>query len=219
MSKLYFIVSVYLRPASYWDKVCTIFLCRIDLWAGNALRQQWRPQAMPLKATLWRGEGTEKRREQCHQLQSWRRRVLRESWVFPNWPIGELQSSSSPCSSASLLCLPSHSSSPVLSDHSISLPGTGLSLKRVSRIVCFSPLVSVLLFVGLTAFTSLSATATYDFLAIEDTSKDKVMDILFVLKNTDGSKNTCADEGIKCYSILVWFNSLIRRKLVGLLFI
>ncbi|KAI3365630.1 hypothetical protein L3Q82_010700, partial [Scortum barcoo] len=42
-----------------------------------------------------------------------------------------------------------------------------------------------------------SEAATYDFLAIEDASKDKVMDVLFVLKNTEGSKNTtCADAGL-----------------------
>lgn len=42
-------------------------------------------------------------------------------------------------------------------------------------------------------------TATYDFVAIEDASKDKVMDVLFVLKNTEGSQNnTCAGAGIKC---------------------
>uniref|UniRef100_UPI0037E792CE protein FAM234A n=1 Tax=Semicossyphus pulcher TaxID=241346 RepID=UPI0037E792CE len=39
--------------------------------------------------------------------------------------------------------------------------------------------------------------ATYDFLAIEDASKDKVMDVLFVLKNTEGSQNnTCANAGL-----------------------
>ncbi|TNN39535.1 Protein FAM234A [Liparis tanakae] len=35
--------------------------------------------------------------------------------------------------------------------------------------------------------------ATYDFLAIEDVSKDKVMDVLFVLKNTDGTGNSSCD--------------------------
>ncbi|KAG8009092.1 hypothetical protein GBF38_011701 [Nibea albiflora] len=39
--------------------------------------------------------------------------------------------------------------------------------------------------------------ATYDFLAIEDTSKDKVMDVLFVLKSTEVSQNTtCAAAGL-----------------------
>lgn len=57
---------------------------------------------------------------------------------------------------------------------------------------------------GLTIL-SFSTTATYDFLAIEDASKDKVMDVLFVLKNTEGSKNSsCADAGIK------W--SLVRNR-------
>ncbi|XP_076616758.1 protein FAM234A [Chaetodon auriga] len=42
-----------------------------------------------------------------------------------------------------------------------------------------------------------SEAATYDFLAIEDTSKDKVMDVLFVVKNTEGSQNnTCAGAGL-----------------------
>jgi len=70
-----------------------------------------------------------------------------------------------------------------------------------------SPLGGVLPFVGLTAFTSPPATATYDFLAIEDVSKDKVMDVLFVLKNTEGSRNSSCDAaGMKCYSILIVFN-------------
>ncbi|XP_056285502.1 protein FAM234A [Pseudoliparis swirei] len=38
-----------------------------------------------------------------------------------------------------------------------------------------------------------SDAATYDFLAIEDVSKDKVMDVLFVLKNTEGSRNSSCD--------------------------
>lgn len=39
--------------------------------------------------------------------------------------------------------------------------------------------------------------ATYDFLAIEDTSKDKVLDVLFVLKAAEGSQNnTCVGAGI-----------------------
>ncbi|KAM9837320.1 protein FAM234A isoform 1-T2 [Aulostomus maculatus] len=39
--------------------------------------------------------------------------------------------------------------------------------------------------------------ATYDFLAIEDASKDKVMDVLFVIKDTEGSlNNTCKDAGL-----------------------
>ncbi|XP_029933323.1 protein FAM234A [Myripristis murdjan] len=38
---------------------------------------------------------------------------------------------------------------------------------------------------------------TYDFLAIQDASKDKVMDVMFVLKDKEGSQNnTCTDEGL-----------------------
>lgn len=39
--------------------------------------------------------------------------------------------------------------------------------------------------------------ATYNFLAIEDANRDKVMDVMFVLKSTEGSSNkTCAGEGL-----------------------
>lgn len=39
--------------------------------------------------------------------------------------------------------------------------------------------------------------ASYDFLSIQDASKDKVMDVLFVLRNTEGTlNNTCADAGV-----------------------
>lgn len=49
-----------------------------------------------------------------------------------------------------------------------------------------------------------SDAATYDFLAIEDASKDKVMDVLFVLKNTEGSQNnTCADAGLPSPCVFV----------------
>ncbi|XP_037546723.1 protein FAM234A [Nematolebias whitei] len=42
-----------------------------------------------------------------------------------------------------------------------------------------------------------SDAATYDFLAIEHASQDKVMDVLFVLKNTNGTQNkSCADAGL-----------------------
>lgn len=52
--------------------------------------------------------------------------------------------------------------------------------------------------VGLTSL--FSATATYDFVAIEDTGKDKVLDVLFILKNADGSENkTCDSAGIKLF--------------------
>lgn len=49
-----------------------------------------------------------------------------------------------------------------------------------------------------------SDAATYDFLAIEDTSKDKVMDVLFVLKSTEASENkTCVDEGLPSPCVFV----------------
>ncbi|XP_054454876.1 LOW QUALITY PROTEIN: protein FAM234A [Anoplopoma fimbria] len=49
-----------------------------------------------------------------------------------------------------------------------------------------------------------SEATTYDFLAIEDASKDKVMDVLFVLKNTEGSQNnTCADAGLPSPCVFV----------------
>ncbi|XP_044035611.1 protein FAM234A isoform X1 [Siniperca chuatsi] len=49
-----------------------------------------------------------------------------------------------------------------------------------------------------------SEAATYDFLAIEDASKDKVMDVMFVLRNTEGSQNnTCADAGLPSPCVFV----------------
>ncbi|XP_035527502.1 protein FAM234A [Morone saxatilis] len=49
-----------------------------------------------------------------------------------------------------------------------------------------------------------SEAATYDFLAIEEASKDKVMDVLFVLKNTEGSQNnTCAGAGLPSPCVFV----------------
>lgn len=49
-----------------------------------------------------------------------------------------------------------------------------------------------------------SEAATYDFLAIEDTSKDKVMDVLFVLKSTEGSENnTCVGAGLPSPCVFV----------------
>ncbi|XP_034415036.1 protein FAM234A [Cyclopterus lumpus] len=49
-----------------------------------------------------------------------------------------------------------------------------------------------------------SEAATYDFLAIEDASKDKVMDVLFVLQNTKGSQNnTCEDAGLPSPCVFV----------------
>lgn len=52
---------------------------------------------------------------------------------------------------------------------------------------------------------------TYDFIAIEDASKDKVMDVLVVVRNNEGSKNnTCSGEGMRCLSV---FNFLRDREL------
>ncbi|XP_071318388.1 protein FAM234A [Trachinotus anak] len=49
-----------------------------------------------------------------------------------------------------------------------------------------------------------SEAATYDFLAIEDASSDKVMDVLFVLKMSEGSQNnTCADAGLPSPCVFV----------------
>ncbi|XP_031699586.1 protein FAM234A [Anarrhichthys ocellatus] len=49
-----------------------------------------------------------------------------------------------------------------------------------------------------------SEAATYDFLAIEDASKDKVMDVLFVIKNTEVSLNkTCTDAGLSSPCVFV----------------
>ncbi|XP_053197156.1 protein FAM234A [Scomber japonicus] len=46
--------------------------------------------------------------------------------------------------------------------------------------------------------------ATYDFVAIEDTGKDKVMDVLFILKNADGSENkTCDSAGLPSPCVFV----------------
>lgn len=41
-----------------------------------------------------------------------------------------------------------------------------------------------------------SATETYDFLAVESASEDQVMDVTFVVKMSESSKN-CTDEGMK----------------------
>lgn len=49
-----------------------------------------------------------------------------------------------------------------------------------------------------------SEAATYNFLAIEEASKDKVMDVLFVLKGTEGSQNkTCGDAGLPSPCVFV----------------
>lgn len=48
------------------------------------------------------------------------------------------------------------------------------------------------------------STATYDFLATEDTNGDKVKDILFVLRSSEGSQNnTCTGAGMTCTSHLI----------------
>lgn len=63
----------------------------------------------------------------------------------------------------------------------------------------FTALV-VFLNAELTTLFLFSVTETYDFLAIEDASQDKVMDVLFVLKSTEVSQNkTCAAAGIKSW--------------------
>ncbi|XP_023255914.1 protein FAM234A [Seriola lalandi dorsalis] len=49
-----------------------------------------------------------------------------------------------------------------------------------------------------------SEAATYDFLAIEAASSDKVMDVLYVLKMREGSQNnTCADAGLPSPCVFV----------------
>lgn len=46
--------------------------------------------------------------------------------------------------------------------------------------------------------------ATYDFLAVEDASKDKVMDVLFVLRSSEGSQNnSCIAEGLPSPCVFV----------------
>ncbi|XP_061564343.1 protein FAM234A [Cololabis saira] len=49
-----------------------------------------------------------------------------------------------------------------------------------------------------------SEAGTYDFLAIEHASEDKVMDVLFVLKNREGTQNkSCADAGLPSPCVFV----------------
>uniref|UniRef100_A0A8C1GTC0 Protein FAM234A-like n=1 Tax=Cyprinus carpio TaxID=7962 RepID=A0A8C1GTC0_CYPCA len=38
--------------------------------------------------------------------------------------------------------------------------------------------------------------ATYDFLAVEDTNEDKVLDVLFIYKDSEASRNTCLSEDL-----------------------
>ncbi|KAM8889086.1 protein FAM234A [Synchiropus picturatus] len=48
------------------------------------------------------------------------------------------------------------------------------------------------------------AAAAYDFLAIEDANKDKVMDVLFVIKGSEGSlNNTCGGAGLSSPCVFV----------------
>lgn len=131
-------------------------------------------------------------------------------WVLPNWPTGELQFSSSPYSFASLLCLPSPSSFHVLSDHSISFPGTEHSPKQV----CTSTgLVGWLQNCGKCVKTIAFSTETYEFLATEDTNRDKVNDILFVLQSSEGSQNnTCTGAGMTYNSHLITVGSTERER-------
>lgn len=57
-------------------------------------------------------------------------------------------------------------------------------------------------------------TASYDFLSIQDASKDKVMDVLFVLRDTEGTlNNTCADAGVNFASV-VWYLVLKWARLL-----
>lgn len=49
-----------------------------------------------------------------------------------------------------------------------------------------------------------NGSATYDFLAVEDTNKDKVSDVLFVLKSSEGSQNTtCVGAGLQSPCLFV----------------
>lgn len=48
------------------------------------------------------------------------------------------------------------------------------------------------------------STATYEFLATEDTNRDRVNDILFVLRSSEGSQNnTCTGAGMASSSHLI----------------
>ncbi|XP_068610550.1 protein FAM234A isoform X2 [Brachionichthys hirsutus] len=49
-----------------------------------------------------------------------------------------------------------------------------------------------------------SDAATYDFLAIEDTSRDKVNDVLFVLKTQGNQNNTCSAAGLPSPCVFVF---------------
>lgn len=52
--------------------------------------------------------------------------------------------------------------------------------------------------------TIASSAASFDFMATEDTNRDKVNDILFVLRSSKVSQNnTCAGAGKTCASYLI----------------
>lgn len=156
------------------------------------------------RLTHWRGERRVASQDQPHhQRPSWGRRAAKKSSVLPSWPTGELLSSSSPCSCASPSCLPFPSSSHVPYDRSTLRRGTGHTIIQVGD----SPIVPKLNLFCLCADLTVSfvcSTASYDFLSIQDASKDKVMDVLFVLRDTEGTlNNTCADAGVTFASV-VW---------------
>lgn len=44
--------------------------------------------------------------------------------------------------------------------------------------------------------STIDGAATYDFLVVEDVSKDKVLDILFMYKGSEASRNTCMSEDL-----------------------
>lgn len=156
------------------------------------------------RLTPWRGERRVASQDQPHhQPPSWGRRAARKSSVLPSWPTGELLSSSSPCSCASPSCLPSPSSSHVQSDHSTLRHGTGPTIIQVGDMLVVRKVHLFHLGADL-AMSFVCSTASYDFLSIQDASKDKVMDVLLVLRDTEGTlNNTCVDAGVTFASV-VW---------------
>lgn len=55
----------------------------------------------------------------------------------------------------------------------------------------------------------LSFSVTYDFLVMEDINKDKIRDVVFLYKNTNGSNSSnrsCTDEG---NSDFIWRKDLL----------
>lgn len=112
-----------------------------------------------------------------------------------------------------LVPMPHHSVC-LLLHHPLSCPTTVSNFLEQdflwSRCVQLCAFYCLVAFKWLTTTFSFSFTVTYDFLAIEDASRDKVMDVLFVLRNTEGSQNnTCAGAGMKCspiFNIIFWGN-------------